>query len=102
MTEIYEIAKRDANKMKELSEFAKVFITELNGKPTQFQVEEVIYRDGKWDVTVSYYRKVSEPNELQRTLGILGRRVYKRITIDWSKKQILGMSEWHPERREAA
>ncbi len=102
MIDIDEIAKRDAHKIKELSELAKKFIVELNGEQTQFEIEEVIYQDDKWIVTISYYRKVNEPNELQRTLGILGRRVYKRITIDWKTKQVLGMSDWSQERREAA
>ena len=107
MIQIDEIAKRDAQKIKELSELAKKFIIELNAEhivlgTEDFEIEEVIHRDEKWIVSVSYFRKIKEPNELQKTLGILGRRVYKRITIDWKKRQVLGMSDWTPELREAA
>ncbi len=62
----------------------------------------MIFKEDKWIVTVSYYRKVNEPNESQRTLGILGRRLYKRITIDRLHSQVIGMSDWYPEHREAA
>jgi len=97
-----EIAKRDALEINEVSDLAKKFIIELNGDQGNFEIEEVLLSGGNWIVTISYYRKVHEPNELQRTLGILGRRVYKRITIDSEKSRVIGMSEWSPEHREAA
>src|SRR5436305_119843 len=62
VTEIDEVAKRDANKVRDLSEFAKKFLVELNGELTQFEVEEVMFNGDKWVVTVSYFRKISEPN----------------------------------------
>jgi hypothetical protein len=103
MTNIDENAKRDANKVKDLSAFAKKFLIELNGGDlSQFEVEEVMFNGDKWVVTVSYVRTINSPNELQRTLGIFGRRAYKRITIDRASMQVLGMSEWSPEMREAA
>ena len=90
--------------MKDLSDLAKQFITELNGEQDQFQVEEVLLSDNEknWIVTVSYFRKHKSPNELQKTLGLLGSRVYKRITIERDGYNIVGMSDWSPERREAA
>ena len=102
MIDIDKSAKRDANKVRELSEFAKKFLMELSGDLTQFEVEEVMFNDKHWILTVSYLRKINEPNELQRTLGILQRKVSKQITIDWPKKQVLGMSDRPLERREAA
>ena len=102
MIDIDKIAKRDALEVKEISELAKKFIIELNGEQSQFEIEEVMFEKSHWLVTISYYRKVAEPNELQRTLGILGRRVYKRITIDRKDSRVIGMSDWSPERREAA
>lgn len=104
MIDIKEKAKKSALDMKDLSELAKQFITELNGEQDQFQVEEVLLsEDGKsWVVTVSYFRKHKTPNELQRTLGLLGNRVYKKITIEKNSYNVVGMSDWSPERREAA
>ncbi|NOT47918.1 MAG: hypothetical protein HOP17_09260 [Acidobacteria bacterium] len=101
MIDIDKIVKRDADKVRTLSEFARKFLVELNGEMTHFDVEEVKFDGDHWVVAVSFLRKISEPNELQRTLGILERRIYKRITIDWKKQQVLGMSDWSPERREA-
>jgi hypothetical protein len=104
MIDIKEIAKKQAREMKEVTELAKQFIVELNGEQEQLQVEEVVRsEDGKWSVILSYFRKYRTPNELQKTLGLLGSRAYKRITIiDRDGHQIVGMSDWSPERREAA
>ncbi len=102
MIDINEIAKIDALDMKQVSELAKQFITELNGQQEQFQVEEVTLSGEVWLVTVSYFRKFRSPNELQKTLGLLGNRVYKRISIDRKSYHILGMQNWSFDRQETA
>lgn len=96
MTEIQEIAKRNANELKRLSELAKQFIIELNGEQQQFQVEGVELSDDgkKWIVTISYLQKIPKPNQLQKTLGLFSRRVYKRISINKKDLEIVGMSDW--------
>jgi hypothetical protein len=90
--------------LKEAIERAKQFIVELNGEPEQFQVEEVILSEDKqnWLVTVSYYKKIDSPNELQKTLGLESRRVYKRIVIDNKTEEIVGLYNWNYDKREAA
>jgi hypothetical protein len=90
--------------LKEAIERAKQFITELNGEPEHFQVEEVILSDDKqnWLVTVSYYKKIDSPNELQKTLGLDSQRAYKRLVIDNKTEEIVGMYNWSYDRREAA
>lgn len=90
--------------LKEAIERAKQFIVELNGETEQVQVEEVILSEDKqnWLVTVSYYKKIDSPNELQKTLGLEVRRVYKRIVIDNKTEEIIGMYNWSYDRREAA
>ena len=103
MIDVTEKAKKSAQNIKDLSELAKQFIAELNGEQEQFQVEEVLQSDKKnWIVTVSYFRKHKKPNELQKTLGLLGNRVYKRLTIERDGYNVVGMSDWSPERRETA
>lgn len=85
-------------------ERAKQFMVELNGETEQFQIEEVILSEDKqnWLVTVSYYKKIDSPNDLQKTLGLEGRRVYKRIVIDNKTEEIIGMKSWSRDIREAA
>ena len=103
MADIKEKAKKSAQNIRELSELAREFVSELNGEQEQFQVEEVLQSDdANWIVTVSYFRKHRKPNELQKTLGLLGNRVYKRLTIKGDVLEVVGMSDWRPERREAA
>jgi hypothetical protein len=90
--------------LKEAIERAKQFIIELNGEPEQFQVEEIILSEDKknWLVTVSYFKKIQSPNELQKTLGFEGQRVYKRVVIDNKTEEIVGMYNWSYDKREAA
>lgn len=89
--------------LKEAIERAKQFIAELNGEPEQFQVEEVILSEDKknWLVTVSYYKKIKSPNELQKTLGLESQRAYKRVVIDSKNEKIIGMIDGFYNRREA-
>ncbi len=90
--------------LKEAIEKAKQFITELNGNLDRFQIEEVILSEDKmkWSVTVSYFRRIQTPNELQKTLGLESERVYKRVVIDSENDNVIGMMNWSFERREAA
>jgi hypothetical protein len=89
--------------LKEAIQRAKQFIIELNGEPEQFQVEEVILSDDKknWLVTVSYYKKIDSPNELQITLGLETRRAYKRVIIDSENEKVIGMFNWSYNKHEA-
>jgi hypothetical protein len=102
MIDIEKIAKEDARSIKEISDLAKQFIVELNGEQAQLQVEEVVPTKESWQVTVSYFHKYTSPNQLQRTLGLKGYREYKKIMIDRKTKHVVGISNWSPERREAA
>lgn len=90
--------------LKEAIERAKQFIVELNGETEQFQVEEVLLSEDKknWFVTVSYYKKIQSPNELQKTLGLESQRAYKRVVIDSENENVVGMLNWSYDRREAA
>ncbi len=90
--------------LKEAIERAKQFIVELNGEPEEFQVEEVILSEDKknWLVTVSYYKKIQFPNELQKTLGLENQRAYKKVVIDSENENVIGMLNWSYDKREAA
>jgi hypothetical protein len=89
--------------LKEAIERAKQFIAELNGEPEQFQVEEIMLSEDKknWLVTVSYFKKIKSPNELQKTLGLEGQIAYKRVVVDSENENIVGMLNWSYDRREA-
>ena len=89
--------------LKEAIARAKQFITELNGEQEQFQVEEVMLSDDKknWIVTVSYFKKIQFPNELQKTLGLDTQRAFKRVIIDSENENVVGMFNWSYDRREA-
>jgi hypothetical protein len=104
MIDVKDDPKKIADDMKTATEIAKDFIVELNGEQEQLQVEEVILSEDKknWFVTLSYYRKLKSPNELQKTLGLEGSRVYKRIVIEGERYHVIGMVNWSYERREAA
>ncbi len=102
MIDIDKIAKRDALEIKEISDLATKFLIELNGDLQGLEVEEIIIEGDQATVTLSYFRRVSEPNQLQQVLGILGQRVHKRIIIDRKNTKITAMKDWAPERREAA
>lgn len=90
--------------LKEAIERAKQFIVELNGETEQFQVEEIMLSEDKknWIVTVSYYKKIQSPNELQKTLGLENQRAYKRVVIDSENENVISMFNWSYDRREAA
>jgi hypothetical protein len=79
---------------------AKEFITELNGEPQQFQVEEVSLSNDerKWSVTVSYMQKINEPNDLQEELAILSEIKYKKVEIDNNNNSVIGMFNWSLDR----
>ena len=89
--------------LKEAIERAKQFIIELNGETEQFQVEEVLLSEDKknWFVTISYYKKIQSPNELQKTLGLESQRAYKRVVIDSENENVVGMLNWSYDRHEA-
>jgi hypothetical protein len=88
--------------MREISDIAKYFIVELNGEQDRIQVEEVTssLNGMNWLVTVSYFKRVENPNELQITLGLFGNRVYKRLTIDKASRKVIGMRNWSSGREE--
>jgi hypothetical protein len=90
--------------LKEAIERAKQFIIELNGEPEEFQVEEVMLSDDRknWLVTISYYKKLQSPNELQKTLGLENQRAYKRVVIDNETENVIGLIDGYFNRREAA
>jgi len=90
--------------LKEAIERAKQFVIELNGELEQFQAEEIILSENKknWMVTASYFKKIQSPNELQKTLGLEGQRAYKRVVIDNTTEEIVGMYNWSYDKREAA
>ena len=96
MVDVKEIAHRSASEIKQISEIAKEFIIELNGEQDRFQIEEVgLSDDGKrWFVTLSYIQKIEKPNQLQKTLGLANRRVYKRIAIDKKNLSVVAMTDW--------
>ncbi|HEY0047689.1 MAG TPA: hypothetical protein VGB68_00275 [Pyrinomonadaceae bacterium] len=104
MIDIKDIIEKDVLDMKDVTEIAKQFIFELNGEQEQFQVEEIMLSEDRknWLITVSYYRKIKSQNELQKTLGLEGSRVYKRIVIEREKYHVIGMFNWTYDRREAA
>lgn len=89
--------------LKEAIERAKLFIIELNGKIEEFQIEEVGLSEDKknWNVTISYLRKIDSPNEIQITLGLETRRVYKKVVIDSENEKVVGMIDGFYNRREA-
>jgi hypothetical protein len=96
MVDVKDIAHRSASEIKQLSEIAKQFIIELNGEQDRFQIEEVgLSDDGKkWFVTLSYLQKIEKPNQLQKTLGLANRRVYKRLSINKKELNVVAMSDW--------
>lgn len=104
MIDVKEIIKNDALTMKDVSELAKDFVTEMNGEQENLQVEEItLSEDGKtWLVTVGYFRKFKSQNDLQKALGLVGAPTYKRIIIDRETYHVLGMQNWSFERKEAA
>lgn len=90
--------------LKEAIERAKEFIVEMNGQPENLQIEEVtLSSDGRsWSVTLSYFKRIQTPNELQTALGLEGTRTYKRVVIDSEDKKIIGMFNWAFDKSEAA
>lgn len=80
-----------------MEQSAEQFITELFGKQEQFQIEEVSHvdRGKKWIVTVSYFQKHKSPNDLQKSMGLTGSRVYKQLTIQ-ENGTVLGVANWSP------
>lgn len=94
--EVDKIAKKAGSKFRKLSELAQGFLKELIGELPRFQVEEIVHDDGFWRIHVSYDESLSEPNALQRSLGINVRRVRKEIRIDWNKQQVVALTDWHP------
>jgi hypothetical protein len=104
MIDVNEIAKKDALDMKQISDLAKQFIVELNGEQDQLQVEEITLSENekKWFVTVGYFRRFTSPNDLQKALGLLGSRVYKRVIVDRETYHVIGMQDWSYNRQEAA
>ncbi len=79
--------------LKEAVEKAKNFIADFFDKPEKIQVEAFSLSEDKksWNVTYSFWRKAEPINQLQRTLGITGSKVYKTIEIDAEKGDVIGM-----------
>ena len=91
--------------LKEAVRLAKKFLTETEGQPEEnVEVEEALLaRDGKsWSVTLSYFKKITSPNDLQKALGLTGTKAYKRIVIDSKTRNIIGMSRRPFDKSEAA
>lgn len=90
--------KGSAADIKELSNGAEQFITELYGKQSQFRIEEVSKAEmgKKWIITVSYFREHESPNDLQKFLGVFGNRVYKQLTLE-SDGTVVSIKNWFPE-----
>ncbi len=90
--------------LKEAIEQAKQFIVELNGEPEEFQVEEAVLSEDKknWHITVSFYKSIDSPNQLQKALGLENRRKYKSVVIDNKTQEIIGLVDGYFNRREAA
>jgi len=88
-----------ASDFKDLAKAAEQFVTELYGKQSQFQIEEVQKEAAgrNWVVTVSYFRKHKSPNDLQKYLGVLGSREYKQLTLE-KNGTVTSIKNWFPEK----
>ncbi len=86
--------------LKEAIEKAKQFIIELNGEQEKLQLEAAYLSraSNSWNVTYSSWRKEQLPNQLQQTLGITSRKVYKTIEIDADSGDVIGIRMGLPEK----
>lgn len=78
--------------LKEATEIAKEFISEIDGNYSDIHLESVLLSADRksWEVAYSYSKKLEEPNELQKMLGFYKRKFYKKVIIDSENKQIIG------------
>lgn len=85
-------------------EIAKGFVSEISGEPENLQLEEVSISEDKkkTEVVLSFDKKIKDPNSLQKALGLEGLRNVKKIIVENSTGEVLGMYNWTYDRREAA
>lgn len=90
--------------LKKAMEIAKNFVAEVSGNPENVQLEEVALSSdkSKTEVVYSFNKKLVNPNSLQKALGLEGLRSFKKIVIDNTSGEVLGMYNWSYDRREAA
>jgi hypothetical protein len=98
------LCKVNVMNLKEAIAYAKHYLEDINGEVENPQVEEaVLSPDNKsWSVVLSYFNKIEKPNDLQKTLGITGSKVYKKFVINVSDSSLIGLYNWSYDRKEVA
>ena len=81
--------------IKEAAKKAQDFIGEFFNNPEKIQVEAFsLSEDGKfWNVTISFWQKSEQLNQLQSILGINGSKMYKTTKVDVDSGDIVGMKD---------
>lgn len=90
--------------LKNAMKVAKDFVADVSGDPENIQLEEVALSEdkSKIEVVYSFNKKLVNPNSLQKALGLEGFRSFKKVVIDSSSEEVLGMYNWTYETRQAA
>lgn len=90
--------------LKKAIAIAKEFVSEVSGEPENLQLEEISLSSdkSKTEVVYSFNKRISNPNSLQKALGLEGLRNFKKIVIENESGEVLGMYNWSYEQREAA
>ena len=85
-------------------QIAKDFVADVSGDPDNIQLEEVALSQdkSKIEVVYSFNKRLVKPNSLQVALGLEGIRSFKKVVIDSSSEEVLGMYNWTFEARQAA
>lgn len=89
--------------LKKAMQIAKEFVNDVSNSPDNIQLEEVALSSdkSKIEVVYSFNKKLANPNSLQKTLGLDSLRSFKKVVIDSSSEEVLGMYNWTYETRQA-
>lgn len=90
--------------LKQAMSLAKEFIIDVTPEVRNLQPEEVLLTDDKKriEVVYSFNKKISEPDSLQKALGLERPRRFKKVVLDRGSGEVLGMYNWSYEQRQAA
>jgi hypothetical protein len=90
--------------LKEAMEKAKQFIVEMEGEQDDLHLEAALLSNDKksWSVTYSYRRNIENPNDLQKVLGMMVKKIYKKVILDSESKEIIGYYDRSYDKSEAA
>jgi hypothetical protein len=91
--------------LEEAAKIAKQFIIDFKkSEPENLELVAISLSSDKenWQVTYRFTEKLQETNALQKAMGITEKKVYKKVTIDNTNKQIIGYSDVAYDKSEAA